>query len=99
MKVTTITCEHTRQVRQFEPVRFSITAELGEKDSPVAAAKELQRLVLMICYKDDVKQRDHLIASLVDCMQSTVKEVPKQTIPTHTRLPGEKQKPLTTPNF
>lgn len=64
MKITTITCEHTRQVTQFNPVRFAISADLTEKDDPEKCAKDLQRLVLMITYKDDPKQRDHLINSL-----------------------------------
>lgn len=65
MKIKTITVEHTRQVTQFNPVRFAITADITEGEDAEVAAKELQRLVLMVTYKDDVKQRDHLINSLV----------------------------------
>lgn len=75
MKITTITCEHTRQVTQFNPVRFAISADLTEKDDPEKCAKDLQRLVLMITYKDDPKQKDHLISSLCP------KEDTKQTDP------------------
>lgn len=66
MKVKLITCEHTRQVRQFEPVKFSITAEIGEGENAYEAAKKLQELVLMVTYKDDPKQLKHLVDSLID---------------------------------
>ena len=72
MKITTITCEHTRQVRQFEPVKFAITAQLSEGEDPISCAKELDRLTLMVIYKDDPKQRDFLIAKLVDCTNPAV---------------------------
>ncbi len=64
MIIKEITCSHTRQVTQFNPVMFSITAQINENDDPEIAAKDLQRLVLRVVYKDDVKQRDHLINTL-----------------------------------
>lgn len=67
MKIITIKCEHTRQVIAFNPVRFEIGATLTDGEDPIRAAKELQRLVLQITYKDRPIERDSLIRKLVDC--------------------------------
>ncbi len=64
LKIKEITCSHTRQVQAYTPATFSITAQIGENDDPEVAAKDLQRLVLKVLYRDDVKQRDHLINTL-----------------------------------
>lgn len=80
MKVKTITCEHTRQVKPFEPVRFAITAEIGEGENPIEAAKKLQELVLMVIYKDDAKQRDHLLQSLIYDTVAPVTRTPNAPI-------------------
>lgn len=65
MKITTVTIQHTRQVRQYEPVVVSMTAEIKEGEDVMTASKAVQELVLRVAYKDDPKQRDFLIQSLV----------------------------------
>ena len=77
-KITSVTVEHTRQVQQFNPVRISLTADIREGEDPQVVAKEVQRMVLMLTYKDDAKQRDMLIAGLVDCAPKTTPAVQQQ---------------------
>ena len=72
MKIKEITCSHTRQVQQYTPATFSITAQIDENDNAEEVAKDLQRLVLRVLYKDDVKQRDHLINTLAPETKATV---------------------------
>ena len=45
MKVKTITFGRTVQVKQFEPARIEVTAELEEGDDPKAMFQELRDLV------------------------------------------------------
>lgn len=88
MKVTTITCEHTRQVKPYEPVRFAITAEIGDTENPIEAAKKIQELVLMVTYKDDAKQRDHLLKSLIyDTGTKPTNGTVSKTVPPPTEFP------------
>jgi len=89
IKVTSIYCEQTRQIRSYEPLKYGITAEILEGHDPLDAAKELHSLTLKVLFRDDIKQRDHLIATLVDVQ-------PKQPAPA--KLPGEKSN-LQSPNF
>lgn len=73
MKLTSITIQHTRQVRQYEPLVVSISADLDSNEDIMEASKELQRLVLMVAYKDKPVERDMLIKALVDDAQSAPK--------------------------
>lgn len=66
MNVITITCEHTRQVRQYEPVRFSMTAQINEGEDPIKCAIELQRIVLMATYKDSPSELKMLLEKLTN---------------------------------
>lgn len=82
MKITKISFEHTRQVQPFTPAKFSVEAEVTENEDVAKAAKELQRFVIMVLYKDDIKGRDHLINTLVDCK-------PKVETPTNGEVKGD----------
>ena len=65
MKIKSITCQHTRQVKQFEPAVFSMTADITEDEDPMIAAKQVQDIVIRVLYKDDITQRDKLLHQLV----------------------------------
>jgi len=68
MIIKTISCSMTRQVQAYQPATFSMQAELADGEDPQAAAKELQRLVIKVLYKDSQILRDELISKLVDCV-------------------------------
>ncbi len=84
MKPTSITIQHTRQVRQYEPVVISITADLKPGEDIMKASTELQKIVLRIIFKDQPKTRDEIIKVL--CAE-TEPETPKKQEPEDDSFP------------
>ena len=72
---------HTRQVTQYHPATFCIEAEIDPTQDPIQCAKALQELVIKVLYKDDAKQREHLINSLVYPEGKTPKELNNEDSP------------------
>lgn len=72
MKPISITIQHTRQVRQYEPVVVSISADLKNGEDVEQASIELQTLVLRIIYKDQPKERDMLIEKLCNSADNRI---------------------------
>lgn len=70
LKITSVTCSMTRQVQAYSPAQFSMQAEVPEGADPEMVARELQRLVIRVLYKDTAKVRDALIEQIVDCGQN-----------------------------
>ena len=67
MKVKQITIEHTFQIRQYEPLKVSMTADIEENDNVFEVSKVLQKMAISIALKHSPTMRDQLIAQLVDC--------------------------------
>jgi len=81
MTPKTITIQHTRQVRQFEPVVVSISADLDSNEDVDQAARELQMLVIMIAWKDKPVERDMLIKALINDAGKVASEPIKKDLP------------------
>ena len=64
MKITSITCSMTRQVRQYEPQTFSMQAELTENEDLKECSRQLQKLVIRVLYRDSVKMQEPLMAMI-----------------------------------
>ncbi len=56
----------TRQIQQFHPANFEISADITEGENEQEAANELRRLVIRVLYKDKPIERDSLIKQLCD---------------------------------
>jgi len=79
LKITKVSCSITRQVQQFQPVVFSMEAEVPSGGNPEEIAKELQRIVIRVLYKDSPVLRDDYIKKIIDCDKSQkVSPLPNQ---------------------
>lgn len=64
MKIKEISIEMTRQVRQFEPLKLTVTAQLSENENSAKCVDELRAHVITLLYKDDETQQKMLIDKL-----------------------------------
>ncbi len=71
MKIKSITYSMTRQVTNFHPASFEISADVLEGENEQEVARELQRLTIRILYKDRPIERDSLIKQLCDSDNKT----------------------------
>ncbi len=64
MKITKIEYSMTRQITNFHPASYTISADLAEGDDVEKCCKELQEMTIRVLYKDSVVMRDSLIKQL-----------------------------------
>lgn len=97
MKIKSIEYSMTRQVTNFHPASYTISADLSDGDDLQKCCKELQEMTIRVLYKDSPVMRDSLIKQLCGTENVTINK--KNTTNLSETKEKEDQTDLTNEDF